>query len=131
MDNEQKFEDWIKIKKKLDSANNHPRISEGEIWWCGVGKNVGVEINGKNQIFSRPVLVFKKLGPLAFLAIPLTSQAKTGTWFVSFIFRNRHEIAVLSQIRIISVSRLYTRMGEIEESDFEKIKAGFKRLYLE
>lgn len=38
--------------------------------------------------------------------------------------------ATLSQTRIISARRLYERMGELDETDSEKIDAGFRELYM-
>ena len=124
------FDNWNRIKKKLDASNNKPYFSEGEIWWCGVGKNVGVEINGKSDKFSRPVLIFRKLNGLCFLAIPLTSQQKNGTWYIPFKFQDKIETAVLVQSRVLGVGRLYSRMGEIDESDYEKITQGFAKLFI-
>ena len=129
MDMEEKhFEEWIEVKEKLHFGNSVPKVSEGDIWWCGLGENVGVEINGKNEDYSRPVIVFKKLSHLCFLAIPLTSQPHDGTWYVEFNFRGKQEYAVLTQIRMMSASRLYNRMGKLSAGDYKKIKNGFKRL---
>ena len=52
-----------------------------------MGENIGVEINGKN------------------------------------------EIAVLAQVRVFSVSRLYSKMGRVDETDLARIKEGFRSLY--
>lgn len=123
------FHDWIEIKKRLHFAAKIVNISEGEIWWCGVGKNVGVEINGKHESFSRPVLIYKKLSRLGFLGIPLSTKEHVGSWYIPFEFNGKNNIAVLSQIKIISVFRLYERMGEINEKDFERVREGFNRLY--
>ena len=49
-------------------------------------------------------------------------------WYTEFDFRGKPEFAVLSQIRMMSVSRLYNRMGKLSNGDFKKIKAGFKKL---
>jgi len=68
------------------------------------------------------------LSHLCFLAIPLTSQPHVGTWYVEFNFRDKPEFAVLPQIRIMSVSRLYNRMGKLSTGDFKKIQAGFRKL---
>ncbi len=57
--------------------------------WCGFGENVGIEINGKNDLFSRPVLVFKKFSQYGFLGIPLTSQPHEGTRYVFLDFTGR------------------------------------------
>lgn len=126
----QQFNNWIKVKKKVHFKNKIPQIAEGEVWWCSMGKNVGIEINGKSETFSRPAIIFKKLSRLGFLAIPLSTQPHRGDWYVPFKFRGKDEIAVLSQIKIMSVARLYTRLGQIDETDFEKVQQGFAKLYL-
>ena len=124
------FDEWIEVKKELNSVKKYPHITEGEVWWCGIGKNVGVEINGKHGNFSRPVIVYKKLSIFGFLAIPLSTQYHTGSWYVNFNFKNKQQAAVLAQIRVISISRLYRRMGMLSKGDFNKIKDGFHKLYL-
>ena len=123
------FPQWINQKSHLHTVGRIPRIKEGEIWWCAVGENIGVEINGKNDVFSRPVLVFKKLSPYGFMGIPLTSQLHEGNWYVPFVFKDKTSIAVIAQARVLSVSRLYKRMGTIPDSDLEKVQVGFDKLY--
>ena len=125
---ENDFSEWMVVKDKLHKGGAVTKFSEGQIWWAALGKNVGVEINGKHEDYSRPVVIFKKLSHLCFLAIPLTSQPHTGTWYTEFNFRGKQEYAVLSQIRMMSVSRLYNRMGKLSTGDFKKIKAGFRKL---
>lgn len=123
------FDDWIEVKKGVHSEGKRPTISEGEVWWCAVGKNVGIEINGKSERFSRPVLIFKKLSKLGFLGVPLTSQNKIGSWYASFEFQGKRETAALCQIKVISVSRLYKRIGKIPETNFAIVKNAFLKLY--
>ena len=123
------FDDWIDLKKKLHYNAKKPRILEGEIWWCSFGENVGVEINGKSARFTRPVLIMKKLSGLGFMGIPLTSQSKTGSWYAKFVFLGKDEYAALCQARVMSVSRLHSRIGRVPESDLEKVKDAFIRLY--
>ena len=81
---EEIFDNWNLLKKKLNSKNKFPSILEGEVWWCSLGKNVGVEINGKNANFTRPILIVKKLSSVGFIGVPLTSQIKNwppaGNW---------------------------------------------------
>ena len=121
---------WIKIKIELDDLRRLPSIKEGEIWWCSVGRNVGVEINGKGKVFTRPVLIYKKLSCFGFMGIPLTSKKHVGSWYVEFVFKERTSLAALAQARVFSVSRLHKRMGTISVNDFELIAEGFNRLYL-
>ena len=124
-----KLQDWFRVKEKLRNKNRVTGIKTGEVWWCGVGENVGVEINGKNATFERPVLVIKKLTRYAFVGIPLTTKNKTGSWYVHFRFHNKDQCAVLSQIKMMSVNRLYRRMGQIDDADMSAIKHGL-RLFL-
>lgn len=125
---ENEFLEWMTTKDRIHKTKAVTRFSEGQIWWAALGKNVGVEINGKHKDYSRPVVIFKKLSQLCFLAIPLTSQPHSGTWYVEFNFGGKQEYAVLSQIRMMSVFRLYNRMGKLSTGDFKKIKAGFRKL---
>ena len=122
---------WMNLAEKLDGAKNCPYIREGEIWWVAVGKNIGIEINGKSERFSRPVLIFKKLSNLGFLGIPLTSQRHVGTWYVEFEFQGRQDRAILAQARVFSAARLYARMGFVAEDDLKRITEGFRKLYLD
>ena len=117
------------MKGEVHSAGRIPDIHEGEVWWCVVGENVGIEINGKGERYLRPVIIFKKLSNLGFLGIPLTSQNHTGSWYVRFILKDKHQIAVLSQIKVFSVFRLHRKMGMLPEPDFEKISDAFWKLY--
>lgn len=130
MGEEKHFQEWIELKEKLHNIDRIRSIHEGEVWWAAVGENIGVEINGKNEGFTRPVLVFKKLSGLSFLAIPLTTQAHDGSWYAPFIFKDKQQFAALSQIRIMSVSRLNKRMGTLSDLDFERVKGGFRKLFL-
>ncbi len=125
-----RFKEWIGQKQYLHNINHIRNIREGEIWWCAIGENVGVEINGKSKVFSRPILVFKKLSRFGFLGIPLTSQPHQGSWYANFVFKDKKQAAALAQIRVMSVARLYNRIGTLPASDFEIVKDGFKKLYL-
>ncbi len=41
-----------------------------------------------------------------------------------FQFQGRDQVAVLSQPRLFSVSRLYSKMGELDEEDLARIREG-------
>lgn len=53
---EEDFDTWSKLKRELNGLSidrfTHPR----EFWWCSLGINVGVEIDGKNENFECPVI---------------------------------------------------------------------------
>ena len=125
-----RFLEWIGIKEKIHTTSRGPQLfKEGEIWWCAVGENIGIEINGKGKMFSRPVLVYKKLSRQGFMAVPLSTQIKDGTWYVKITFQGKVHSANIAQARVVSVQRMYQKMGELDEADREKIKSGFLRLY--
>lgn len=78
----------ILIKADLHHKATLRNVKEGVTWWCAVGENVGVEINGKSSTF-----------------------------------------AVLAQARVLSVARLYKKIGMVPDSDLEIVKTGFHDLY--
>ena len=121
---------WTWLKSDLHIQAHIPKISEKDIWWASFGENIGVEINGKSNLYSRPILIFKKLSKYSFLGIPITSQRKTGSWYIQFSFRKKKSTAVLSQAKVMSVYRLYNRMGTLDNNDYNRIKEGFRSLYL-
>ena len=129
MNNDKRFDEWINLKKKIHSNARTPKILEGEVWWCSFGENVGVEINGKSSRFTRPVLIIRKLSKFGFMGIPLTSQEKTGSWYAEFEFLGKKEFAAVCQARMMSVSRLHSRLGRVPESDLETVKTAFRKLF--
>lgn len=125
-----RFLAWIGIKQKLDGHEYRPPlITEGDLWWCAVGENVGVEVGGKSKNFTRPVIILKKFGRLGFLGIPTTTQERSGTWYVSFVHKRVLETAMLSQARIFSYKRLDRKMGTLDGEDFKKVKEAYVRLF--
>ncbi len=124
------FSGWMRLKEKLNfKAYKIPFVSEEDIWWASVGVNVGYEIDGKSQLFSRPVIILKKLAHGFYFVAPTTTKNKTGTWFVPFSQHDKKINACLHQVRSIDYRRLSSKLGEVDRADFEKIKLGFKRVY--
>ena len=123
---------WFPVKETKHNieAAKIPKVTDGEVWWVAVGENVGVEINGKSEYFSRPVLVFRKLSHLGFMGIPLSTQEHNGSWYVNFRFQSKMVYAALSQAKVFSTARLYNRLGQVAEDDMEMVKEGFRNLYL-
>lgn len=124
MDRIETYDNWNKIKKHLDSHGRSPRVRAGEIYWVGIGQNIGAEIYGKGSAFARPVLILKKINHHTFIGIPLTSKTHQGPNYVNFKFGGVWQFAILGQIRTFSIKRLYRRMGRIDELDFEAVRKG-------
>jgi mRNA-degrading endonuclease toxin of MazEF toxin-antitoxin module len=103
----QRFFEWIGLKKNLhDAKHRSPLVSEGDIWWASVGENVGSENNGKSGLFSRPVVIYKKLSHGFYFVVPTTTQERSGTWFVAFRQQAKRMVACLHQTRSIDYRRL-------------------------
>ena len=124
------FVDWFKLKPKLDQISTKPPfVKESQIWWSSLGENIGTEISGKSGLFTRPVIILKKLSKYQFLVVPTSSQIKTGTWLVYFTHKHKEMVACLHQVRVIDYRRLTTLIGSIDQKDYDDIKIGFWNLY--
>lgn len=126
-----RFLEWIGLKKALhNTAGRAPYVSEGEMWWVSLGENIGFEINGKSKLFSRPVVIIKKLSRYFYFVIPVTSQHHTGTWYTHFVIHGKNQFACLHQARAVDFRRLSTRIGRLDDSDFKEVKDNFRKLCL-
>lgn len=126
-----RFLEWIGLKENLHIREQKvPHVNQGEVWWASLGENIGFEINGKSSLFTRPVLVFKKLSKEFFLVVPLTTQKHSGSWYVSYTHQGRAVTACLQQIRTIDYRRLSTKLGVLDDADFQRVYHGFESLYL-
>lgn len=121
------FDKWNELKKKInketDSLNNI-YWREREIWFCSIGVNIGSELDGKNDFFERPVLILKKVSSTTFLAVPLTSKRKEGSWYVPL--RSADSSAIISQIRLVDCSRLNRRIRLLDDSEYEFVRNQLK-----
>ena len=125
-----RFLEWIGLKEKIhDSEHQPPLFKEGEIWWRYVDENVGAEVNGKGNQFTRPVLVFRKYDRYSFFALPLTTKRKIGTWYSAFTHAGKTQTAQLAQGRVVSFKRLKERVGKIDSADYTRIKKAFLSLH--
>lgn len=117
-------------KQKIDIVRNKNRLffHEREVWFTSLGLNIGFEQDGKGNNFLRPVLVIKRFSQEVLWCIPLTKRQKEGKYYFSFILNNKISVAILSQIRLIDSKRLQYKIGDIEKSDFFKIKEKLKLL---
>ncbi len=124
------FSEWMALKEKLDTTiHRAPFVSEGDMWWASLGENVGSEIGGKNTLFSRPVIILKKLAHEFYFVIPTSTKTKKGTWYVNFSHQARDMVACLHQARAIDYRRLSSKLGTLDNEDFARVKNGFHSLY--
>lgn len=117
------FRKWHEIKSKVDEENILPLFRAQEIWWCSLGANVGVETDGKNDLFQRPVVIFRKFNKEMFWGLPLTSKGKSDKpFYFSISFHGGNVTAVLSQVRTLSAKRLIRRMGKLSDKQFSTLE---------
>ena len=119
------YKKWMGVKSIINSKNKIRKINEGDVVWAAVGENIGVEIDGKSEKYSRPVIVLRKHSNLCFTGIPLTSQLHKGTWYMQFEFQGKEQTAVLIQTKLMDAHRVYTRMGELSRTDYDKVLNGY------
>ena len=123
------FDRWNKKKKAIDRYTKNILPNKREIWWLSIGLNIGVEQDGKNNNFERPVLVTKVFNRQCFLGIPITSADKSNKkYYFPIVHNNRKYFLVLSQIRLFSVKRLSRIIYKADNQDFLKIKEELKRV---
>ncbi|MCR4313817.1 MAG: type II toxin-antitoxin system PemK/MazF family toxin [Candidatus Uhrbacteria bacterium] len=125
------FDQWNNVKQKLHNLiHRAPYVSEGDVWWISFGENVGSEINGKSEIFSRPGIIYKKLSHSFYLVVPTTTKPKVGSWYVPIRHKGKEMVACLHQIRTVDHRRLSSKLGRIDDTEHARLKDGFRKLYL-
>lgn len=125
------FDEWNQVKQRVNAKIHQPPfVSEGDIWWLNIGKNIGSEINGKSLQFSRPAVILKKLSHGFYLVAPTTTKVKSGSWYVSIHHKGIDMFICLHQIRTIDFRRLFSKLGTLEENEKQSVRFGFAKLYV-
>jgi mRNA interferase MazF len=93
------FDAWAVVKKKVHAIQGTVEEQEvvlraGEVRWAHIGVNIGSEIDGKGDAFTRPVLVMHVVGHTVALVVPLTSKIKKNAGYVPFKI-HRSDLGVL------------------------------------
>lgn len=122
------FDSWNEKKKELSQKERTIFFKEGEIWWVSIGINIGEEVYGKGNFFSRPVIVFHKLSSSACLVIPLTTKERVGSWYHVFELDGMVRYAMMHQIKMMSTKRFESRMTTIPEPQFNILKKAVAQL---
>lgn len=120
---------WIEIAYALDVLTERLSFSEGEIWLCHFGLNVGHEQMGKGNDFLRPGIIVKKFYNDFCWIVPLTHNNKATKYYHRIKFENDNKSsAVLSQMRAMDAQRLYQLVGRISERDLRRITEKLRTL---
>lgn len=125
---EKRFDEWNALKKKLHSGRKTPYFREREVRWYAAGENIGREINGKGERFSRPILIVRKYGDESFFGVPLSSREHTGPWYFKIRVQNTEVTALLSQAGSFSARRLFGKMDRLSNEDFTPLVDALKEV---
>ena len=123
------FEDWTKLKIRIhvSEANKNVYFKEGQVWLAHVGQNIGVEANGKNENFERPIIIIKKFNGFSFLGVTMSSKSREGKYYIELKDNSRtSSFANLSQLKLMSAKRLIRNVRDLPEKDFELIRNKIK-----
>ncbi len=114
------FDVWNEKKKETHHEEKIVVFHKREVWWCIMGVNVGVEIDGKHELFLRPVVIVQKFNKDMAVVVPTTDQPKSNKYYLSVSGDDDKTYnACLSHIRSISSKRLLRKIGVISSKDYE------------
>ena len=117
------FDTWNKEKKSLENVGHDILVfHEREIWWCSIGINLGDEQDGKNELFERPVLIFKKFNNKIAWVLPMSTKRNDGIYYHNLEHEGKVFTVILSQLRLTSVKRFRRFVRKISPHQFELIQ---------
>lgn len=129
------FDKWNELKQAINSTTTRKSPHKGKIYWVSIGQNIGCEIYGKGENFTRPVIILSKIqiGKIdSFVGIPLSSKITNKKGFMYYKFtdtKGKKQVALLAQIRVFDSKRIIKHFSaNIPKSDFENIKQGLKNI---
>jgi mRNA interferase MazF len=117
-----RFDEWSEVKKKIEKEERVISLRKGDVRWCSVGVNVGMEIDGKGAGFTRPVLVLRVIGAQLALVVPLSTKIKSIPGYITIEFQGKTVSVCANHIKMVSQKRIYERQGKISESKFLKLR---------
>lgn len=120
------FDNWNIKKKEINASSSELFFNEREIWWCSLGINIDVEMDGKNCFYERPVLILKKINYRSAWILPLTSTRKDSIYL--YPLKTMDSSVAISQIRNISNKRLIRKEARISIEEYVHIIIRLKYL---
>ncbi|MEK7501790.1 MAG: type II toxin-antitoxin system PemK/MazF family toxin [Patescibacteria group bacterium] len=123
-----KLIEWNATKARIQiSTTTMPQFPQRkQIWWASIGQNIGVEANGKNNRFERPVLVICVFNADSLLIAPLTSRVGTHKFLIRFDYLGQGKSINIFQLRTLSSKRFSRKMTDISDFDFERVLSAIR-----
>jgi len=123
------FNSWNSIKAQIHAKERNIYIRKREIRWASLGINVGSEIDGKGESFTRPVLVLDIVGSHLTLVAPISTKLKNIPGYLQIDRKDSSISICIHQIRVISQKRILRRKGKVTHHQFQYIKNKIKQFY--
>jgi mRNA interferase MazF len=117
------YQNWFELKPKINSSFFASQIvpKEGEVWWCSIGINIGIEIDGRHDLFERPVLILRVFSKEHILVAPIRSRDGVRSSFsLSISYNKKTSYVLLSQIRTVSTKRFHHYICTIQIGKFKE-----------
>lgn len=132
----QQFVDWTKRKIRHhfdESKTKEIFFREKEIWWTALGKNIGYEMDGKHELFERPVLILKKYTKGMCFILPLTTQIKNPEEWYQYVIDLEGTLSAitLSQGKTISSKRLLRKIMTVDVATYNSVISQFCTQFLQ
>ncbi len=129
----EKFVSWTKkkIRHDLNQEKRQVYFEEREIWWAALGKNIGFEIDGKNELFERPVLILKKYFKDMCFVLPTSTKVKDEKpWYQIHVTIDGEIRSInITQGRVISVKRLLRKKTKLDSEQFAHVRSEFRKQF--
>ena len=129
------FETWNKVKQIverkeiLEQENEEANLRNGEIRWANLGVNIGSEIDGKGDLFTRPVIVLHLVGKVNALVVPMSTKVERRAGYFSINVQGKEVSYCVNQIKIISVKRLQERISKLTTNKILEVKSNICKFY--
>jgi mRNA-degrading endonuclease toxin of MazEF toxin-antitoxin module len=136
------FDEWNSIKKIIDGKNEVPNnvlpkittigkisyFNERDIVWISCGINIGIESDGKGELYLRPALILRKLNKNHYIVLLCTTTQKEHPYYFKINSENqklKDTKIILTQVKTIDKKRMIERMVTISENDYKEVKNKF------
>ena len=123
------FDKWNEVKKNLNKEERKITIRRGEIRWVSLGVNIGSEIDGKGESFSRPALIIHVIGNHFALVIPMSTKIKDIAGYVPFEWKGKTFSLCIHQTKVVSQKRILRRLGRVSDNKLQKHKDEIKKFF--
>lgn len=132
------FQTWGNLSQIIHNNNlSRPlyfHYKEGGVYNAYLGANIGYEEDGKNSLYTRPILIVKGYSQDIFYAVPLTTKHKVTQYhyrILSPIDEDKESYAILNQGRTMDIARIRDRnpIAIIDKDELALIKSVIRKFF--